>query len=270
MGLFDKLFGNNNKNNIPSVQEEATEVDLLTKYRMKYEKMEREGKNISWSAFNETSGGIWPYPVATDGEKDALEGNQKRAISGHAPDISELINTYRNGIGEDANNPGWTIFRDEEKAEYWKNVLITGAENGNRAFQAALVATNGMGGLLMGWLSQDEYDVFRVMYENVLLDDANAGVPEAQYAVAEFCLGEAAFKSEKRKELAEVAMKRGLADAAYLRGGIYELDCYESGQQVEFKEILKFYSSAGPRLYGSMTRYINDALDTGRQMGLIE
>ena len=269
MGLFDILFGNNDKKDVPPRHVESEEVDILTKYRMKYEKMELEGKIISWSAFNETSSGIWPYPVATDGEKDAIEGNQKRAISGHAPDISELINTYRNGIGEDANNPGWTIFRDEEKAEYWKHILIDGAERGNRAFQAALVATNGMGGILMGWLSQEEYDVYRVLYENVLIDDANMGVPEAQYAVAEFCLGEAVFKSEERKRLVESAMRSGLADAAFLRGRIYELDCYDNGQPVEFKEILKIYNSAGPNLSGSMAEYIREALAMGRQMGLI-
>ena len=49
-----------------------------------------------------------------------------------------------------------------------------------------------------------------------MIEDAQAEDGVAMYAVAQFGLGDAAYKSSLRKELAEKTVNKGIGDAAYL------------------------------------------------------
>ena len=260
MGLLDKIFASG-KTDADIVQTQADpRIIQNAKYKQKYTQMESEGKTINWYEFRQSIDEGLPYPVATEAERDAMESGSSQALQGYAPDISKLITSYYQGCHEDSYDTDITIYRDMEKAGYWKQILIDGAAAGNRAFQGALLALNGYGGKMNGWISDEEYAKYVQLYQGALLQDAKAGNPEAQYAVAEFCLGEATFGTDLRRNYADAAMRAGVTDAAYLRAEIYKSDAYANGGDWEYEDILKFYAFAKDNTTGCMLGRMQDLI----------
>lgn len=263
MGLLDKIFASG-KTDADIIQTHSDpRIFHNAKYKQKYTQMEAEGKTIDWYEFRRSIDEGLPYPVATEAERDALESSSSHVLQGYAPDISKLITSYYQGRCEDSNDTEITIYRDMEKVGYWKQILIDGAAAGNRVFQGALLALNGYGGKLYGWISDEEHARYVQFYQGTLLQDAKAGNPEAQYVVAEFCLGDATFGTDLRRDYADAAMRAGVTDAAYLRAEIYKSDAYANGSDWEYADVLKFYAFAKDNttgcMLGSMQDLIGDA-----------
>lgn len=267
MGLLDKIFSSGGSQSTIVDTVDVSDVAPTAKYKEKYSQMEAEGKRISWWEYQKSIDEGWPYPVATESEMDHIERSTCQVLRGHAPDITSLITHYTKGLCEEANDPEITIFRDEEKAEYWKSLLIDGAANGNRAYQAALIAKNGYGGLMNGWISEEEFEEYERLYKDALKSDAESGNPEAQYAVSEFCIGDAVFQSEIRKRYAEEAMRAGITDAAYLFDGICENEAYSNGETWGFENKIKVYSIVADNTTGSMLGWIQDCVADGYKDG---
>lgn len=212
-------------------------------YRNKYKRMEQAGMKIDWWEFRQSVEKGWPYPVATEGEGKKICSFEHQALRGDSGSIIQLLFHYSHGLFEDSNDSELTIYKDEDKVRYWRNVLIQGAEQGNRNFQAALI---GKGGMNQGWISDEQRQLFKEKYEARLLSDAEAGNPQAMYAVAENLLGEASYGSEYRRVLAEKAARAGVGDAAYLCDEIYRLECYERERNgepysYEYSEKIRYY-----------------------------
>ena len=115
------------------------------------------------------------------------------------------------------------------------------------------------------WLTEDEKQRFKDLYEQKLLEDAQAEDGVAMYAVAQFGLGGATYKSSLRKELAEKAMNKGIGDAAYLRAELYKGE--SSDGTWEYGEVLKFYAKGADAdngaMLGIMQKDIADAYRKG-------
>lgn len=238
-------------------------------YRNKYKRMEQAGMKISWWEFQQSVEKRWPYPVATEKERDEISSSQNQALRGYADSIVELLCLYTHGLFEERNDSEMTVYKDEDKVEYWKAVLVRGAAQGNRSFQAALVSDRGR---TLGWLDNEQSRLFVERYERSLLLDAEKGVPEAMYAVAAFCLGEASYGSEYRRVLAEKAAHAGVGDAAYLCEKIYQLECYkkkENGEpdSYEYSEKIRYYlmgiESNNGAMLGVMQDLVADAYRDG-------
>lgn len=141
-------------------------------------------------------------------------------------------------------------------------MLIQGAEQGNRYFQGALIKENGMN---EGWLSNEQRQLFKEKYEARPLSDAEGGDPQAMYAVADNCLGEASYGSEYRRMLAEKVARAGVGDAAYLCGEIYQLGCYEEEKNgepdsYEYSEKIRYYLMGVESNNGAMLGVMQDCV----------
>lgn len=265
MGFLDKIFNTPIEEPV-SQEKEVDSKELLPQaltvavLREKYKRMEGEGKKVNWWEYERSINLHWPYPVATEAERDHIEQGACQVLRGHAPDIMQVISDYTVGLCENYNDDDMTIWKDEDKANYWKQILVTGAELGNRAYQASLITDNGYGGKHQGWISEEEYETFERMYRDSLLRDAESGDPDAQYAVAEFCLGDAKYGTDLRRTYADNAMHGGVTDAAYLRGEIYKSDAYLAKENWEYEEVLKFYRNAVDNSEGSMLGYMQDCI----------
>lgn len=106
-------------------------------YRNKYKRMEQAGMKIDWWEFQKSVEKGWPYPVATEREREDICSFEHQALRGDAGSIIQLLFSYSHGSFEESNDSDLTIYKDEDKVHYWRNVLIQGAEQGNRNFQAA-------------------------------------------------------------------------------------------------------------------------------------
>lgn len=238
-------------------------------YRNKYKRMEQAGMKIDWWEFQKSVEKGWPYPVATEREREDICSFEHQALRGDAGSIIQLLFSYSHGSFEESNDSDLTIYKDEDKVHYWRNVLIQGAEQGNRNFQAALI---GKVGINQGWISDDRRQLFRERYEERLLADAEAGDPQAMYAVADNLLGEASYGSEHRRVLAEKAALAGVGDAAYLCEEIYRLACYEKEKNgepnpYEYSEKIRYYlmgvESNNGAMLGVMQDLVADAYRDG-------
>lgn len=260
MGFLDKILNATRSNKIESVNEKKT-TDFTLFYRNKYKEMELDGKAIDWWEFNQSVDKKWPYPVATEAERKAIESFDRQALRNHAFSISHLLYNYSIGMLEEANDGDCTIYKDLDKVTYWKDVLIHGAEQGNRSFQAALVTKLGIyDGSEFGWINEEERKNFVEKYESKLIDDAKAEEPEAMYAVAQFCLGEATYGSESRRIMADKAMNAGIGDAAFLSSEIYKNESYANGTSWEYKDIIKYYAKGVECNNGAMLGIMQDCI----------
>lgn len=260
MGFLDKILNAPRSTKIENESKKDTN-DFVLFYRNKYKEMELAGKAIDWWEFNQSVDKKWPYPVATEAERKAIESFDKQALRNHAFSISDLLYKYSNGMLEDANDGDVSVYKDLDKVAYWKDVLIRGAEQGNRSFQAALVTKLGIyDGSMHGWINEQERNLFVEQYESKLIDDAKAEEPEAMYAVAQFGLGEATYGSEYRRLMAENAMKAGIGDAAFLSAEIYKSDSYLKGSSWEYSDIIKFYAKGVECNNGAMLGIMQDCI----------
>lgn len=247
----------------------STEDSTVEYYRNKYKRMEQAGMKIDWWEFRQSVEKGWPYPVATEEEKDEISSSQNQALRGYARSIIHLLFSYTHGLFEESNDSEMTIYKDEDKVRYWRNVLVQGANQGNRNYQGALIKVSGMN---EGWLSNEQRQLFKEKYEECLLSDAEAGDPQAMYAVADNCLGEASYGSEYRRVLAEKAARAGVGDAAYLCGEIYQLECYEKEKNgepdsYEYSKKIRYYlmgvESNNGAMLGVMQDLVADAYRDG-------
>lgn len=251
MGLLSRIF--NTKTNEIGTAAENKETNAIRHYKEKYQEMEREGKKIDWHEYEKSIDAGWPYPVATECERESIESRSRQVLRMHAVDISSILWSYKIGSMEENNDTEYTVWKDEDKAEYWKNVLIEGAANGDRTFQAALASSfDRVDGLIGGWLTEAEKQQFIDLYEQNLIVDAEAGDADAMYAVAEFCIGKADGVNEYRKMMAEEAMNKGSGDAAYLSAELYKVDCLVKGIQWEYNEVIKYYKRGADCDNGAM------------------
>lgn len=251
MGLLSRIF--NTKTNEIGIAAENKETNVIRHYKEKYEKMQKEGKKIDWREYEKSIDAGWPYPVATERERESIESIDKQVLRKHAINISSILRIYKSGCMEEENDTGLTAWRDEEKVNYWKNVLIEGAANGDRTFQAALASSfDRVDGLIGGWLTEAEKQQFIDLYEQDLIADAEAGDADAMYAVAEFCMGKADGVNEYRKMMAEEAMNKGSGDAAYLCAELYKVDCLVKGTQWEYNEVINYYKKGADCDNGAM------------------
>lgn len=255
MGFLNKLFNINN-GNVNEICESGRD-NTVNYYRNKYKLMEEEGKYIDWYEFNRSVEKNWPYPVATEAEANHIQRLDKQALRNHAIDIVELLFFYVNGLCEDVNDGDITIYNDMDKAMYWKDRLVRGAENGNRSFQAALVSDNSLCSQ-GGWMTDDERKSFCNQYKEKLINDAKNEDPYTMYAVAEFCLGDAKYESDYRSVLAEKAMNKGVGDAAFLCRNIYESRCYKIGETCEFSKTLRLLKKGADCDNGAMLGLMQD------------
>ena len=260
MGFLDKILNaprsskieDSNKNN---------KNDLVLFYRNKYKNMELDGKVIDWWEFNQSVDKKWPYPVATEAERRAIESFDKQVLRNHAFSISDLLYQYSKGMLEDSNDGDVTVYKDLDKVTYWKDVLTHGAEQGDRSFQAALVTKLGIyDGLVHGWISEQERQSFIDQYESKLIDDAKADDPNAMYAVAQFCLGDATYGSEYRRLMAEMSMNAGNGDAAFLCSEIYKNESYSNGTSWQYSDVIKFYAKGVECNNGAMLGIMQDCI----------
>ncbi len=213
MGLFDKLFGTPKQNKaVAPLKHVLEEQQLYNLCIEKYKIMASEGKVIDWYCVEKTSNDIYPYPCATECEQRYFNDPTYQVLRGDAISIVCLIHNYVEGLYEENNNSDITVHKDYDKANYWKSVLVKGAEGGNRSFQAALIT----GGYLCDlWNPEKERMTFKDKYEKALFLDAQNGSTKAQYAVAQFELDGAIRGSQKKKEYLESAARDGYGDAYY-------------------------------------------------------
>lgn len=260
MGFLDKILNAPRSSKIEKTGENNTN-DLTLFYRNKYKDMELDGRVIDWWEFNQSVDKKWPYPVATEAERKSIESFDKQVLRNHAFSISDLLYKYSNGMLEDSNDGDISVYKDLDKVEYWKNILIEGAELGNRSFQAALVTKLGIyDGSMHGWINEQERQRFVEQYESKLIDDAKAEEPEAMYAVAQFCLGDATYGSECRRLMAEKAMNVGIGDAAFLSSEIYKSESYSNGTSWEYSDIIKYYAKGVECNNGAMLGIMQDCV----------
>lgn len=269
MGFLNKILNSESSSNL-EINNETYINQTTTFYRKKYECMEQKGCVIDWWEFRQSIDKGWPYPVATEAERKAIHSYDKHALRNHAIDISELLYKYSQGSLESNNESDCTVYKDEDKVDYWKTLLINGAEHGNRSFQAALVRESGIyNGVTSGWETLEEQNLFKEKYETQLIKDAEASDPQAMYAVAEFCLGNAEYGSHYRKALAESAMKAGVGDAAFLCAGIYQTDFYSKGISCSYNKVLQYYARGvecnNGAMLGLMQDHIADAYRGGEE-----
>lgn len=251
MGLLSRIF--NTKTNEIGIATENKETNVIRHYKEKYQEMERMGKKIDWYEYEKSIDAGWPYPVATKCERESIESRSRQVLRMHAVDISSILWSYKIGSMEENNDTEYTVWKDEDKAEYWKNVLIEGAANGDRTFQAALISSFGyLDGLAGKWLTEAEKQHFIDLYEQDLIADAEAGDVTAMYAVAEFCIGKAANGSKHRKMMAEEAMNKGSGDAAYLCAELYKTECLFKSVLCEYDEVIKYYKRGADCDNGAM------------------
>lgn len=210
MGLFDKLFGTVKETSIK--KKISSTSNLYDFYLAKYKIFQEQGKVIDWYIIEDTNKEPYPYPCVTEAEKRCFDDTTRKVLRSDAISIVCLIQNYIRGMCEEYNDSNITIHKDFDKANYWKNVLIRGAERGNRSFQAALITS---GYLCDLWNPEKERMIFKEKYENSLLLDAKNGSSNARYAVAQFELDGATRGSKKKKEYLESAARDGYGDAYY-------------------------------------------------------
>ena len=114
-----------------------------------------------------------------------------------------------------------------------------------------------------GWISDEEFEEFERLYKDALKSDAELDLPEAQYAVSEFCIGDAVFQSEIRKRYAKEAMQAGVTDAAYLFDEICTSESYTNGETWSFENTIKVYAIVADNTTGSMLGWIQDCVADG-------
>ncbi len=231
MGFWSCLFGLDDE-----VQYEAS-YDIVEQYRAKYQQMARAGKDISWYEFDESVRQGFPYPCATEMESRKMSWGETQPICGDVKAIGWLLHWYTNGLLEDENDESMSIYRDEQKAEYWKNWLIEEAAQGNRMTQAALVNNLGVAfnGAQANWLTQEEYDEFCTMYKTDLIADAEQGDPDAMLAVAEYDLRETGDTcSEENAEYIQRAAEKGVPDAYYYLAKNYYFQTYKKNKNFDY------------------------------------
>ena len=265
MGFLNKIFNSSNQSSSADNSD-----NLITFYKAKYQKMEQKGCDIDWWAFQNSIDRGWPYPIATEAERDAIQRFDKQALRNHAIDISELLYKYSQGSLEQSNDSEVTIYKDNDKVKFWKQYLIHGAKQGNKTFQAALISEAGIhNGVFCGWETEDEQTYFRDLYEVQLIREAENVDSQAMYAVAEFCLKDAKYGSARRKLLAENAMKAGLGDAAFLCAEIYKSEISLNKKSWEYKIVLQYYYRGvecnNGAMLGSMQDCLADAYRDGEE-----
>lgn len=152
-----------------------------------------------------------PYFCETEHEFEMFFKSPAPVLQGSVRGVLDMISFY---LFTEKNPP---------KQEYWKQLLLKMAQDGNFEAQAAL-CTN----FAKHAFSEQELAVFKEMYEPALMRLAEEGNGEAQLAVGEFLMRK---PPEKIAWLTKAA-EQGLSDAWYQLGLTYEsmIDTDDDGQ----------------------------------------
>lgn len=244
-------------------------IKQISYYRKKYEQKAAEGKPFDLWEFESSVDRGWPYPVATEAERELVCSSTNQPLRGNASSILLLIKTYLQGQCLDSDDSDLIVYPDQDKVKFWKDILISGAENGNRLYQAALITgLVGLNPVNSGWMSVEEGNAYKEKFESSLIRDALAGDGIAAYAVAAMCVGDAKYGSNYRSKMTQVAMNAGIADAYYLGSEIYRSYSY-SKDSYSYGEILRYYMAAkdctSGAMLGVMQYFVGDAYSSGEE-----
>lgn len=210
MGLFGKIFGNSSSSDKNTASKNKL-TPLQAFYLEKYRKMQNEGYYIGWYYVEKTTSPEYPYPCATKAEMRMFHDlNGGLLQKGESCAIRNALDIYHSGSCLDTGDNDLIIYKDSNKFEYWKNILVNGAEHQNRMYQGALFSVP-----TQRFFSATERELFREKYEEGLLQDAENGNPVAQMSVAVNLLGNVKFGSDEAIDLLEKAAKAGIGDAHY-------------------------------------------------------
>lgn len=237
MGFLDKLFDKEQiikpVNKTRGASGKGNRAALYAFYTKKYTEMLKQGQHVRPNYEVAKCEGC-DYPWATSCEEEKMCRRENQAVRGDAVSIAQLICCYAEGVMESVNDDDYTIFQDDDKVQYWKDYLMKGAAEGNRSYQAALVTTGYPRGTKL-WKSAEEISEWKEKYANALIEDARNGVPEAQYAIAQFMLDGAELGSEKRRQYLRAAGEAGIGDAYFVYAKDFELDKFiREGESIKY------------------------------------
>ncbi len=178
-------------------------------YLDKYKKMESEGKKIEWYYVEQTTNSHYPYPCATEDEKDFMDDGKQPLKDGYLPAAYWAMIYY--GVKGDAY-----LYYDLDKKEYWKNYIVTNAENGDRWCQALLVAAEKGFMQSDAWCTPEENAQWKELYEDALINDARFGDPRARIGVAWAGLDGTREDHDKKERYYRLAGESGYSDGYFL------------------------------------------------------
>ena len=211
-----------------SVKNHTIPINSVTPFQQfyidKYKKMEAEGKKIEWCYVEQTTNSNYPYPCATEDEKDFMDDGKEPLKDGYLPAAYWAMIYY--GVENDTY-----LYHDLDKKEYWKNFIVTSAENGDRWCQALLVAAEK--GFLQSdaWCTQEENAHWKELYEETLINDARFGDPCARIGVAWAGLDNTRNDNDKKERYYRLAGESGYSDGYFLLAEHIELkDFNETGK----------------------------------------
>lgn len=226
MGFFSKIFG--------SLNEPTPKSDFEIRqdfYTNKYKKMESEGKFIDWSIVNSTSNGEYPYPCATEAEKEMMDDGKKPLKAGFVPAIVSSFMYYGDNLYENLDTD-IRVYQDSDKVAFWKKYLVDSARENNRWCQAVLVVAENGKYYSDYWCTQEENKQWQALYKENLEADAVKGVPEAALAVANTGLCGTANDEKAKARFYQLAGEAGLGDAFFLLAEQYKMTIYQETKKV--------------------------------------
>ena len=211
-----------------SIKNHTRTINCVTPFQQyyldKYKKMEAEGKKIEWYYVEQTTNSNYPYPCATEDEKDFMDDGKEPLKDGYLPAAYWAMIYY----GVESND---YLYYDPDKKAYWKNYIVTNAKNGDRWCQALLVAAEKGFMQSDAWCTPEENAQWKELYEDTLINDARFGDPRARIGVAWAGLDGTRNDDEKKERYYRMAGESGYGDGYVLLAKHIELkDFNETGE----------------------------------------
>ena len=156
-----------------------------------------------------------------------MDKHEEPLKEGYLPAAHLAMVSYGNELMCD----GETLYYDLDKKAYWKNYIVTSAENGDRWCQALLVAAEK--GFYMSdlWCTPEENAQWKEWYEETLINDARFGDPCARIGVAWAGLDGTRNDDEQKERYYRTAGESGYGDGYVLLAKHIQLkDFNETGK----------------------------------------
>jgi len=156
-----------------------------------------------------------PYPCISSWEYETLTGEKEPALKGYIPKIDSLIHDYstnyflRDVTGSFVNDDCYGVQTEKDKAQYWQNFIKKMALNENRMAQAYLACDWQILGREL-FVTKQDTEYYKELYEKDLFMDANNGDPYAQHAIGRWFYH---LKYSARTDWLQQASDQGLGDA---------------------------------------------------------
>lgn len=233
-GIFKliKSFVSGVKEETQAASSECNEDGYIDEFKAefieKYKELEQKGVKIDWYEVEHTMTSEYPYPCATEKEKEIMDNGMSPLKHGYIPAVVDAFSflNYGNYEGDNIDYTNRLVYPDEEKIAYWKNYLIEKAQSGDRWSQAALVVAENGKYYSDFWCSKEENAQWKQQYEKALFEDSRAGDPATMLAVASFGLDGTNDDIEKRQAYYKTAADAGFADAYVLLAKDLEMQYY--------------------------------------------